>query len=261
MSESRSGEDRGGIGSILGWLLFPIVPVLLARLYYQVLNFLRLDPRRWETLQFVLLLGPLLGYGFLAGATMLLAENDRRGRGIRALLGRRAVWVGVGPWVGFLFWAGIYYAFEGVERLAPEFAPKLPETLSYVLGQILYWTILVTLPYGWLVLAVLTLRKARRLGRTWPVLRCGLLTALGFVGSLIGGFWAATEVWRSYFFDPRVLSTLIVGAVLLPMAVGCASQETVGDVRRRELFEAMLLAWVLGLALIWRWWSRKRGPG
>jgi hypothetical protein len=30
---------------------------------------------------------------------------------------------------------------------------------------------------------------------------------------------------------------------------------TYGEVRRRELFHAMLVAWVLGLALMWRWWE------
>ena len=30
---------------------------------------------------------------------------------------------------------------------------------------------------------------------------------------------------------------------------------TYGEVRRRELFHAMFVAWVLGLALMWRWWS------
>ena len=39
---------------------------------------------------------------------------------------------------------------------------------------------------------------------------------------------------------------------------GCASTITYGEVRRRELFHAMLVAWVLGLALMWRWWSRPR---
>ena len=29
-------------------------------------------------------------------------------------------------------------------------------------------------------------------------------TALAFVGSLFGSFWAATSMWRSYFFDPRL---------------------------------------------------------
>jgi hypothetical protein len=66
-------------------------------------------------------------------------------------------------------------------------------------------------------------------------------------------------VWRSYFFDPRVmpLVALALGLVLLS---GCSSTITHGEMRRRELFHAMLVAWVLGLALMWRWWSRRR-PG
>jgi hypothetical protein len=66
-------------------------------------------------------------------------------------------------------------------------------------------------------------------------------------------------LWRSYFFDPRVVP-LILAAACLAMTTGCASTVTYGEVRRRELFHAMLVAWVLGLALMWRWWSRSR-PG
>ena len=36
---------------------------------------------------------------------------------------------------------------------------------------------------------------------------------------------------------------------------------TYGEVRRRELFHAMLISWTFGLALLWRWWARPRPPG
>lgn len=49
---------------------------------------------------------------------------------------------------------------------------------------------------------------------------------------------------------------LAIAFALMPM--GCASQLTVGELRRRSLFRAMLWAWVLGLAVIWRWWGRPR---
>ena len=80
---------------------------------------------------------------------------------------------------------------------------------------------------------------------------------VGFVGSLFGSFWAVTEAWRSYFFDPRVAG-MVLGAMSVALIGGCADQPTVGQVHRRELFGAMLMAWVLGLALAWRWWSRSR---
>ena len=78
----------------------------------------------------------------------------------------------------------------------------------------------------------------------------------GFVGSLFGSFWAATAMWRSYFFDSRIV----------PLCSGNRPRRderlyrtiTYGEMRRRELFHAMLVAWVLGLALMWRWWSRPR---
>lgn len=254
MSESRAV----GIGLAILWFAFPIVPVLLARTFYESLNFGGLDPRCWDLDRFALLLGPLWGYGFLAGATTLLPNGPERKWGFRGLLGHRATWVAVGPWIGFLFWAGLYFLGVGVSRLNLnlQLSVEMPESVSEWIGWGFYWLIMLTLPYAWIALVVLVLRRACQVGRLWPSIRRGVLTALIFVGSLVGGFWAATEVWRSYFFDPRVISILILGVVLLPGAVGCAQQETVGDIRRRELFEAMLLAWVLGLALIWRWWSR-----
>jgi len=81
--------------------------------------------------------------------------------------------------------------------------------------------------------------------------------ALAFVGSLFGSFWAATACFRSYFSDSRLMP-LVAVAVGLALMSGCAGTITYGELRRRELFHAMLVAWVLGLALMWRWWSRAR---
>ena len=53
---------------------------------------------------------------------------------------------------------------------------------------------------------------------------------------------------------------LVAIAVSLAVISGCGAPITYGEVRRRELFHAMLVAWVIGLALMWRWWSRRR-PG
>ena len=116
------------------------------------------------------------------------------------------------------------------------------------------WTLRLRLAAGWPGRDRPRL-AARPSGRT---LVQGLTTTLGFVGSLIGGFWAATVLWRDYFFDKRIVPALLVLALGLTFLSGLATQETVGDVRRRDFFEAMLMAWVLGLALFWRWRSRPR---
>ena len=83
-----------------------------------------------------------------------------------------------------------------------------------------------------------------------------MAVAVGFVGSLFGSFWAITETWRDYFFDPRIAPALVAATSLVLMS-GCATR-TIGEVRRQELFQAMLISWLLGLALAWRWWSRSR---
>jgi len=117
--------------------------------------------------------------------------------------------------------------------------------------------VLGTLAYGWLWPAWAALRRAARIGRWRSDLFRGLIMALAFVGSLFGSFWAATACLRSYFFDPRLVPMVAV-AVGLALMSGCGGTITYGELRRRELFHAMLVAWVLGLALMWRWWSRAR---
>ena len=129
--------------------------------------------------------------------------------------------------------------------------------LAWVFGAVgvgLDGIVTVTWSYGWLWPAWAALRRAARIGRLRRAFYRGLSVALAFVGSLFGSFWAATSFWRSYFFDPRVVPLIIV-AVGLAVTSGCGNTITYGEVRRRELFHAMLVAWVLGLALMWRWWS------
>ncbi len=276
---------RGELGRIVSWLLFPLVPVVLADFYYQVCNFHALsagrtgpDPHDWDWLNWIIMLGPLVGYGFLAGATVDIPDgSEPASRGLRQLLAKRAVWVAIGPWSGFLFCCGLYF---GVTFLANLF-PANPYPNQNAAAQAPAWweakwvmTVLVwvfwvfvaivvgILACSWLWPARAALRRAARIGRFWPVLYCGLLTALGFVGSLFGSFWAATALWRTYFFDPRIVP-LVATAVSLLVLSGCGSPITYGEVRRRELFHAMLVAWVIGLALMWRWWSRSRSgrPG
>jgi hypothetical protein len=80
------------------------------------------------------------------------------------------------------------------------------------------------------------------------------------VGSLFGSFWAIISAWRRFFFDPRVMP-IIAMAMALVVLSGCSSTITFGEMRRRELFHAMLSAWVFGLAVIWWWSSRRKSRG
>src|SRR4051812_39786147 len=50
---------RAGAWSMVAWLVFTAVPVLLARYCYQVMNINEADPRHWGTVQYALLLGPI----------------------------------------------------------------------------------------------------------------------------------------------------------------------------------------------------------
>jgi len=261
---------RRELGLVVAWLVFPLVPVVLEDLYCQACNFgsgrAGPEPRDWNWLMWFLMLGPLLGYGFLAGATIDLPDDaETSHRGLRRLLARRSVWVAIGPWSGLLFWIGVYSGLMFLAKLLPV-TSKLPvhlteswkgtwieSTLWWVLG-VSFWG---TLAYGWLWPAWAALRRAASFGRWRTSLLRGLIMALGFVGSLFGSFWAATACLRSYFFDPRLVPWVVV-AVGLAVMSGCGGTITVGELRRRELFHAMLVAWVLGLALMWRWWSRAR---
>jgi hypothetical protein len=225
----------------ISWILFPLVPVLLEQYFYGLFNWSNEDPRDWTTDSWIILLGPLVGYGFLAGATVVLAHVPVKS-GVRGWLSRAALWVGVGPWLGLV----------------------LLLALGFVLGKVLgsegkslpIWFIALVSSYGWLIVAFAALRRARRAGRLWDAVQHGVATSLAFVGSLFGSFWAVTEAWRSYFFDPTLVRSVILALCLATLS-GCGTL-TVGEERRRDLFGAMLTAWVLGLALIWRWWARSR---
>lgn len=256
------GRAGGGFGAAVAWLVFPVVPAALAVSCHRALN--AHDPRLWEPSQWALLLGPLAGFGFLAGATVDLPDEPGR-RGLGRLVGRRALWVAVGPWTGYLLslgLIGLFWAWEWLVNHWPRTAPE--PALNPDAERFRFWLqmlaigLIWTCAYGWLPVALAAILRGRRRGRLGRSLKQGLTTALGFVGSLIGGFWAATALWRAYFFDKRIVPTLLVAALGLTLLSGCGAPETVGDVRRREFFEAMLMAWVLGLALLWRWRSRPR---
>jgi hypothetical protein len=264
-------EKRGGwgIGSALAWLAFPLVPTLAGTTSFRVLNFSfdghgGPDPWDWDGIAWAILAGPLLGYGFLTGATLGLPDEPGR-RGVRGWLGRRSLWVAVGPWIGFLSAAVVSYlgslAASRWNRAFPQGlgvpSVSLPEWLSEALTSVVEWAVIAWIAGGWLLVALAALRRARRLGRLRRSIGRGLIAAVGFVGSLFGSFWAVTAAWRSYFFDTKIVPLLLAGSVLIMMP-GCTGTVSYGEVRRRELFVALLSAWLLGLAIAWRWWGRPR---
>ncbi len=196
------------------------------------------------------------------GATLRLPDDHEK-RGWRSLLSRRALWLGLGPWFGFLVVAGIYLTLGGIDwvlvrilsddrlaawRQVTNWGPNRPGVDILVIGVV---------AYGWVVVALAAARRAFTRGRLWKSICRGLLTAGGFLGSLMGGFWAATSVFRAYFFDPRIAQVLLIAGVSVFLLGGCGPPPTVGEVHRRELFQAMMMAWVLGLALVWRWLARE----
>jgi len=254
----------------VGWLVFPLVPVVLGDIYYQICNLnpsstakFGPDPLDWGWIMWIVMLGPLVGYGFLAGATVDLPDDlDAPRQGWSGLLTRRSVWVAVGPWGGFIVLGLVFLAYRVLQNYVPSF-PNLALPQSWrgtwfetVLLWLCFVLLVVTLAYSWLWPAWAALRRAATIGRFRRALYRGLGVALAFVGSLFGSFWAATSWWRSYFFDSRF--PVLIAAIALLMTCGCDGPITYGELRRRELFHALLVAWVLGLALMWRWWSRRR---
>ncbi len=260
---------------VLAWLLFPMVPVVLEESYYQIcVNLFGLtslnagpEPRDWGWGTWVMMLGPLMGYGFLAGATADVPD-DTTGpkKGLRRVVARRAVWVAIAPWSGFLF---LLAAFLGLGYLSS----WLPQSQGDARLARLWRPGLTRSCRGSGRRSSPGSPRMAGSGRHGPrsngpcalglwrsAFYRGVVTALAFVGSLFGSFWAITSSWRSFFFDPRVMP-MIAMALSLVVLSGCSSTITYGEIRRRELFHAMLLAWVFGLALIWWWSSRRRRQG
>lgn len=266
-----ANQGGGGLRAALAWVLFPAVPVVLETAYNGNFQFsfggtVPPDPRDWGWLAWLTELGPLVGFGFLAGATLSLPDEPTDRRGPRAWLGRRAVWVAVGPWLGFLVGVPALWAFTQALQLLPKavgdwfaapFTNGSPSRWEEVRLWVMIATVVGTFSYAWFLPAYAAIRRARRMGRAVESVRRGLGVALAFVGSLFGGFWVVTAWWRNYFFDARVVPA-ILAALTLALLCGCTSTVTYGEVRRRELFHSLLLAWTFGLALLWLWWGRPR---
>jgi hypothetical protein len=266
-----NGMPRGWI-SAFAWLVFPVIPVVLEEAYASFGNIdfsssrYGPDPYDWPWQTWYIMLGPLVGYGFLAGATLGIPDEPEPRR-LRRWMSRRAVWVCVGPWVGALAALGLALlvsAIDWIIRHAFHFTWAViwqPNELTRWLNGLLLDGLFAIVPSAWLAVAFVAVRRAARSRRAAQALWRGLAGAVGFAGSLFGSFWAATSVWRAYFFDTTIVRLSLVALASITLVSGCASTTTAGDLRRRSLFHAMLLAWVLGLALAWRWWSRARKRG
>lgn len=200
------------------WFVFPVVPLLAENLYDGLtnLNFQPNapsgpDPHDWGASQWVILTAPLVGYGFLAGATWGIGD-EAGGRWWRRWATRRSVWVGLGAWFGLwtlglalaTLWATHWLAGAtlGADRLTRWEATLTPgPAVAGVLG----WAMAAWLCLGWLPVAWAALRRARHVRRLGPAWRVGLGLGCGFAGSLFGGFWLITTAWRDYYFDPTIV--------------------------------------------------------
>jgi hypothetical protein len=207
----------GRLASAALWLAFPVVPLLAEDAYYSLctLEFFvdsqrGPDPYDWDAVRWVLVLGPLCGYGFLAGATWGIGDEPG-GRWWRAWRSRRSVWVGLGPWLGLLSLAAVGFAIGATQRaLSAIGADRLArwDPSAAVGPEVAQWAgmtaMMACLSFGWLPVAWAALRRSGRAGRRGSSWRAGVVLAAVFVGSLFGGYWAITTAWRDYFFDATI---------------------------------------------------------
>jgi hypothetical protein len=164
------------LGLIVAWLIFPLVPVILEDFHYQFSNPRGADPRDWDWVMWVLLTGPLIGYGFPAGATADLPEElGPSRRGWRRLVARRSVSVAVGPWwSSVILAAGIcaesYLMSQFISRsIAGMQEPNswkgtwvgsVSEWIAGALAWVFLLFLAMTWSYGWLWPAWTALRQA-----------------------------------------------------------------------------------------------------
>lgn len=205
------------LAGAVAWLAFPVVPLVAADAYQRFCtdefvptSSFAPDPHVWDATRWAMVLGPLVGYGFLAGSTWGIADEPGPRRWWRAGLAWRSVWVGLGPWAVFLAGAALYHGGMAARSVVPLDPERWSgwNPLPWA-GPWLYWGLMVpamvTLSIGWLPIAYASLRRARRAGRLGSAWSTGLGLAAAFVGSLFGGYRAITAAWRGYFFDPTIV--------------------------------------------------------
>ena len=232
---------RRELWPVLAWLIFPVVPVVLEDLYFRVsgLDFssshrIGPDPRVWGWLVWILMLGPLLGYGFLAGATIHVPDDDPPPleAACARLLGRsRAVWEArrrVGePFVCMGVFFSLMYAeqlFPNLLRRFPQIPPSWKDTWAYWAGT---WVLLIAAvviwAYSWLW------QKGPHCGErsAWParVARwCKGSSSPGRLWDYCSAVSRSQPPCGGYFFDPRIVRLLVV-ALGLTLMSGCIQHD------------------------------------
>lgn len=195
---------RGFLGAV-AWTVFPLVPALLGRGFVAILTpgSLGPDPEDWawdEPSEYLLFFGPLLGFAFLAGATLGLPGAPGR-RPLRKALGSRAVWVGLGPWVGPYSALGLFWLVVKLE----EMGWFKTETWPKAVQGICVWSLILLAAFGWVVFAVAALRRARRHGAMKRALRRGVVMTVLFLGTWLGVCYGMLAAMPAYFYDPTPL--------------------------------------------------------
>ncbi len=115
---------RRELGLVIGWLVFPLVPVILEDFYYQTCN-LNLFSSASRRVPIRAIGAGVCGSSCLGRSWVMVSSRARpltypttlgpSCRGLRRLLSRRAVWVAIGPWFGFLFWCRGFFGISAGE--------------------------------------------------------------------------------------------------------------------------------------------------
>ena len=174
----------------------------------------------------------------------------------------RSVWVAIGPWCGVVVWVALFVTLVACAGLLdqltflrhwkpPELVhwkgTRLEPVLAWV-STALAWLFLVFFDVTWsLGLALACLGRTAAGGADRPIAPCVLPRPVHrarirrlALRQFLGGHVFVAELFLRFSDnapDPR--------GGCLAMTSGCASTVTYGEVRRRELFHAMLVAWVL----------------
>ena len=227
---------RRELGLVIGWLVFPLVPVILENFYYQACNINLFspspngpDPREWDWGLWIIMLGPLLGYGFLAGATVDIPDDlGPSCRGLRRLLhDGRCGWrsdLGAASSSGAVCISGHRTGEPGsgqVGTLNPNPNQNVPSPGSQGTWVGAVWTWAGTV-VGWIILGA---GSGRDSGLWLAVADAGRPSASGADRPVEVGLWTAvcsprtdldrlalrqflggtSPSWRSYLLSPRIV--------------------------------------------------------